>query len=280
MYEIVDKKILAEKEVWLEVNAPVVAKKHRAGQFVIVIPHERGERIPLTVADKDPKRGTIVLVVQEIGKSTAYINRMKVGESFYSLVGPLGKPTHIKKYGNCVVVGGGVGIAPLYPITKALYEAGNRVTSILGARTKELLIMEDMMRSVSHETIVVTDDGSYGQKGLVTDALKPLLESNQKIDLVVTIGPAIMMKFVCLLTKEYNVPTLASLNSIMVDGTGMCGACRIEVGGETKFVCVDGPEFDGHKVDFDLLMKRQRAYIKQERLAYETFLKEHKKCYE
>ena len=280
MYEIVDRKVLAEKEVWLEVKAPTVAKKHKAGQFVIVIPHEKGERIPLTVADKDPEKGTIVLVVQEIGKSTAYINRMKVGDSFYSLAGPLGRPTHIEKYGTCVVVGGGVGIAPLYPITKALYEAGNHVISILGARTKDLLIMEDMMRAVSHETIIVTDDGSYGKKGLVTDALKPILESDKKIDLVVTIGPAIMMKFVCLMTKEYNVPTLASLNSIMVDGTGMCGACRIEVGGETRFVCVDGPEFDGHKVDFDLLIKRQRAYLKQEKLAYEAFLKEHKKYYE
>ena len=267
VYRITAKEELSSVTKLLVVKAPAVAKKAQAGQFVIVRIDEEGERIPLTVADYDRQAGAITLVLQEVGKSTMQLGAMQVGEELTSFVGPLGRPTEIEKYGTVVCVGGGVGIAPIYPIARSLREAGNQVISIIGARNKDLLMWEDKMRSVSDELVVTTDDGSYGRKALVTEPLKELLDSDRQIDVVWAIGPAIMMKFCALTTQPYGVKTIVSLNSIMVDGTGMCGACRVEVGGQTKFVCVDGPEFDGHQVDWSLLMERQRIYLDQEKAA-------------
>ena len=259
MFDIVDKEYYSEKVVRLTVEAPLIAKSRRAGHFVIVRCGEKGERIPLTIADADTARGTITLVVQAVGASTTAICGLEIGDSFTDVVGPLGHATHIADFGTVVCAGGGVGVAPLLPIVKALKEAGNRVISVLAARTRDLIILEDEVRKYSDEVIIMTDDGSYGNKGLVTEGVEAVI-NREKVDMAVTIGPAIMMKFVSLLTKKYDIPTVCSLNTIMVDGTGMCGACRVTVGGKTRFVCVDGPEFDAHKVDFDEMLKRLRAY--------------------
>jgi ferredoxin--NADP+ reductase len=273
MYEILRKEMLAPRVTLYVVHAPEIAAARRAGQFVIVRPHDDSERIPLTIADGSAD--TITLVVQEVGKTTAVMADMSVGESLADVCGPLGKPTHVEKLGEVAVVGGGIGIAPLHPIAQALRQAGNRVVAILGARNRELLILEDEMRRASDELVIVTDDGSYGRQGFVTHALQALLDE-RRIAEVVAIGPAIMMKKVCEVTRARNVPTLVSLNTIMIDGTGMCGGCRVAVGGKTQFVCVDGPEFDGHQVDFDLMMRRQAMYVDRERKAYEAYLKEHR----
>jgi glutamate synthase (NADPH/NADH) small chain len=259
MNKIVSKQQFSEKVFKLEVEAPLIAKSRRAGHFVIVRTGEKGERIPLTIADSDVEKGTITLVVQTVGYSSTKLCRLNVGDYITDVVGPLGQATHIEKFGTVVCAGGGVGVAPMLPIIKALKEAGNRVISVLAGRTKELIILEEEVRKHSDEVIIMTDDGSYGQKGVVTVGIEQVIQ-REKVDKCFAIGPAIMMKFCCLLTKKYNVPTDVSLNTIMVDGTGMCGACRITVGGKTKFVCVDGPEFDGHEVDFDEMFKRMGAF--------------------
>lgn len=264
MNKIVSKEYFSEKVVRLEVEAPLIAKARKAGHFVIVRTGEQGERIPLTIAAADTKKGTITLVVQAVGKSSRALIDLNVGDEITSLVGPLGQATHIEKVGTVVCCGGGVGVAPLLPIVEAFHNAGNRVIVVLAARTKDLVILEDEMRRHSDEVIIMTDDGSYGKKGLVTDGLEALINREQ-VDMCVTIGPAVMMKFVSLLTRKYNIPTVASLNTIMVDGTGMCGACRITVGGKTKFVCVDGPEFDAHQVDFDEMLMRLNSYKELEK---------------
>jgi ferredoxin--NADP+ reductase len=263
MNKIVSKENFSENVVKLEVEAPLIAKSRKAGHFVIVKVGEKGERIPLTIASADPVKGTITLVIQKMGVSSCKLCNLNVGDEITDLVGPLGKATHIEKIGTIVCAGGGVGVAPLLPIVEAFKKAGNKVITILAARTKNLIILEDQMREFSDELIIMTDDGSYGNKGLVTDGVESVIK-REKVDLCVTIGPAIMMKYVSLLTKKYNIPTLASLNTIMVDGTGMCGACRITVGGKTKFVCVDGPEFDAHQVDFDEMLMRLNAYKDEE----------------
>ncbi len=278
MYEILEKHDHSPVTKELKVYAPRVASKAKAGQFVIVVPWEKGERVPLTIADFSREEGWITLVFLVVGKSTKFMAGMKPGDRLYAVVGPLGNPSEIEHYGTVVCVGGGLGIAPIYPIARELRKVGNYVISIIGARTKELLFWEDKIRSVSDELIVCTDDGSYGRKGVVTVPLKELLESGRKVDVVWAIGPAIMMKFCSLTTKPFGVKTIVSLNPIMVDGTGMCGACRVEVDGKTRFACVDGPEFDGHKVDWDLLMARQRLYCEQEKLAVELFEKQEAKC--
>jgi ferredoxin--NADP+ reductase len=260
----------------LKIEAPEVARKAKAGQFVVVRVNERGERIPLTIADYDRESGEIELVFQEVGKTTKLMGTLGVGDELASLTGPLGLPTEIENYGTVVCIGGGAGIAAIYPIARALRQAGNTVLSIIGARSEELLFWEDKMRNVSDELIVCTDDGSYGRKALVTEPLKELISSSdRKVEAVWAVGPAIMMKFCALTTLDSGVETIVSLNSIMVDATGMCGACRVEVGGERRFVCVDGPEFDGHQVDWDLLLERQRFYLEQEKRAVELFEQEH-----
>lgn len=259
MYRITYKEYFSEKVVRLDVEAPLIAKARRPGHFVIVRCGDKGERIPLTIAAADIERGTITLVVQAVGFSTQQICALEPGDFLTDVVGPLGHATRIAKYGTVVCCGGGVGVAPMLPIAKAMKDAGNRVVSVLAARTKDLIILEKQVRECSDEVIIMTDDGSYGTKGLVTAGVESVI-LREPVDMVVTIGPAVMMKFVSLLTKKYEVPTLCSLNTIMVDGTGMCGACRVTVDGKTKFVCVDGPEFDAHKVDFDEMMMRLRAY--------------------
>ncbi|MEE0911870.1 MAG: sulfide/dihydroorotate dehydrogenase-like FAD/NAD-binding protein [Paludibacteraceae bacterium] len=264
MNKIVSKEFFSENVVKLEVEAPLIAKARKAGHFVIVRIGEKGERMPLTIAGADVEKGTITLVVQKIGVSSTKLCNLNVGDEITDLVGPLGKATHIDNFGTVVCAGGGVGVAPLMPIVEALKKAGNRVITVLAARTKDLIIMEEQMRAFSDEVIVMTDDGSYGKQGLVTNGVEEVIQ-REKVDLCVTIGPAIMMKFVSLLTKKYDLPTIASLNTIMVDGTGMCGACRITVDGKTKFVCVDGPEFDAHQVDFDEMLMRMGAYKDREK---------------
>lgn len=272
MFRIVSKEELAKGTVYrMKIEAPLIAKKARPGQFVIIRVNETGERIPLTMAQSDPEGGTIDIVFQVVGKTTKLLSTKNVGEEIVDVVGPLGRPTHIEKVGNVICVGGGTGIAVLYPITRALKDAGNYVISIIGARTKDLLIFEDEMKRISDELYVTTDDGTYGEKGFVTQVLKRLLDERKDISLVVGIGPVPMMKFLSNTTREYGVRTIVSLNSIMVDGTGMCGACRVSVGGKTMFTCVDGPEFDGHQVDFDELQKRLCAYLEEERIALQRF---------
>lgn len=271
MYKILAKETLGPVTKLYVIEAPEVARKARAGQFIILRVTEEGERIPLTIADYDREAGTITIVVQEIGKTTRLLDTLIPGDELASFTGPLGKATEIEHYGTVAVVGGGLGIAPIYPICRALREAGNHVIGIIGARNKDLLFWEDKMREVTDELIVCTDDGSYARKALVTVPLKELIEGGRDIKQVWGIGPAIMMKFVALTTKPLGVKTIVSLNSIMVDGTGMCGACRVSVGGKTRFACVDGPEFDGHEVDWDLLLSRQRIYLDLEKRALEEY---------
>jgi len=271
VYEIVAKEELAPVTKLIEVYAPEVARKCRAGQFAILRVVEEGERIPLTFADFDREKGTVTLIFQEVGKTTYHLGTLEVGDRLASFTGPLGNPTEVEEYGTVLCIGGGVGIAAIYPIARALHEAHNHIISIIGARTEALLFWEDRMREASDELIVCTDDGSYGRKALVTEPEKELLESGGKIDRIWAVGPAIMMKFVSLTSQPFGVKTIVSLNPIMIDGTGMCGGCRVSVGGRTYFACVDGPEFDGHQVDWNLLMARQRIYLEQEKQALERF---------
>ena len=274
MFEILKRQEMADGTVVLnEISAPKIAKKAKPGQFVILKANETGERIPLTMAETNTKKGTLTVIYQVVGKSTALFKSLQVGDRFQDVIGPLGKPTHLENVGTVVCVGGGTGVAVIHPITRGLKEIGNHVIAIIGARTKDLLILEDKMKTASHELHVCTDDGSYGHHGFVTDVLKEVLEK-QDVKLVVGIGPVPMMKFVTKMTAEYDVKTLVSLNSIMVDGTGMCGCCRVSVGGKTQFACVDGPEFDGHLVDFDELGQRLDAYKQEEQRAYEKYLHE------
>jgi len=276
LYTIIEKKEMAQGTVVkFRIKAPRVVRKAQAGQFVIVIPHDHGERIPLTIADTDAQEGTITLFFQVVGKTTMQMAEMKEGDALVNVIGPLGVPTHIDNLGTVICVGGGLGVAVIFPITRAFKEAGNHVISIIGARTKDLLILEDEMRAVSSELRVATDDGSYGHHGFVTDVLKQILEQRSDIQLVMGIGPVPMMRFLCRTTEPFKVKTMVSLNPIMVDATGMCGACRVRVGGETKFACVHGPDFDGHQVDFDELMKRLMMYSPQETEAVERYKQHH-----
>lgn len=271
MAKILKKEILAPNIKKFIVDAPEIAKKAQPGQFVILRIDEKGERIPLTVGDFDREKGTLTIVFQEVGKTTYQLGLLNEGDEILDFVGPLGKPSEIEKFGTVCCVGGGVGTPEIYPVARALKEIGNYVISIIGARSKELVIMEKEMGEVSDELYITTDDGTYGMKGLVTDALKKILDSGKKIDRVIAVGPVIMMKAVSELTKNYNIKTIVSLNAMMLDGTGMCGICRVEIGGETKFACVDGPEFDGHLVNYDLLMARLRTYLEEEKISLKLF---------
>ena len=264
MNKIIKKEAFSPKVFRFEIEAPLIARSRRAGHFVIVRVDKKGERMPLTIAGSDIEKGTITLVVQEVGLSSTKLCQLNEGDYIEDVVGPLGQATHIDKFGTCVCAGGGVGVAPMLPIIQALKAAGNRVISVLAGRSKDLIILEDEVRKSSDEVIIMTDDGSYGKKGLVTEGIEEVIK-REKVDKCFAIGPAIMMKFCCLLTKKYDIPTDVSLNTIMVDGTGMCGACRITVGGKTKFVCIDGPEFDGHQVDWDEMFKRMGSFKDVER---------------
>ncbi|MDD5774151.1 MAG: sulfide/dihydroorotate dehydrogenase-like FAD/NAD-binding protein [bacterium] len=265
MYKIVEKKSLGPKQHLIVVEAKEVSKKAKAGQFFILRIDKYGERIPLTIADFDPKKGTITSIFQEVGKTTEKLAGLKEGDSILDFVGPLGVPIHVEKYGTIVCIGGGIGTAPVYPQARALKEAGNKVISIIGSRSSNLLFWRDKMKAASDELHIVTDDGTEGVHGFVTDVLSKLLKDNVHIDKVIAIGPLPMMKAVCKVTKPCNIPTTVSLNAIMVDGTGMCGCCRVTVGGKVKFACVDGPDFDGLTVDFDELSLRQRRFTKEEK---------------
>lgn len=267
MYEILDKQGLSETVKLMKIKAPLVANKAQPGQFIILRIDEEGERIPLTIADFDRKQGTITIIFMEVGKTTKELGKLDKGDKLLNFLGPLGMPSEVENYGTVVCIGGGVGIAPLYPIVRALKQQGNKIISILGARNKELLLLEDQIEQYSDQLFITTDDGSKGHKGFVSDILQQLIDEGTKINLVMAIGPVIMMKVVANLTKKYDIKTLVSLNPIMVDGTGMCGGCRVTVGGEVKFACVDGPEFDGHQVDFDNLMLRNRRFIQDEKHA-------------
>ncbi|HHW42484.1 MAG TPA: sulfide/dihydroorotate dehydrogenase-like FAD/NAD-binding protein [Desulfotomaculum sp.] len=271
MFRILDKQVLSPVIKQMVIEAPLVARKCQAGQFIILRIHEEGERIPLTIADFDREKGTITLVFQEVGKTTIQLGSLEAGDSIRDFVGPLGTPSHIEKFGTVICVGGGVGVAPVFPIARALKEAGNHVIGIMGSRTRELMFWEDKMREVCHELFVTTDDGSYVRKGFVTDVLKEVIEERGKdnIAMVLAIGPQPMMRACCNLTREYGIKTVVSLNSLMVDGTGMCGCCRVTVGGKTRFVCVDGPEFDGHEVDFAELARRSATFRVEEQRAME-----------
>jgi len=271
MFKIVRREELSGGTVILnEIEAPLIARKARPGQFVILKANENGERIPLTMAVTNPEKGTLTIIYMVVGKSTAVFKELQVGDSFQDVIGPLGKATHLEKVGKVICVGGGTGVAVLHPITRALKEIGNDVTCIIGARNKDLLILEDLMKEASHDLRICTDDGSYGHHGFVTDVMKEILDEGET-KLVVAIGPVPMMKAVSNITKGYNVETLVSLNPIMVDGTGMCGCCRVTVDGETKFACVDGPEFDAHKVDYDELMLRLNSYLEDEKKCYQDY---------
>jgi ferredoxin--NADP+ reductase len=272
MAEVLLREVLNPQIFRLRIDAPVIAQKRRPGQFVILRVHEKGERIPLTIVDSDPQMGTITLIFQVVGKTTHMLSKLEKGDNILDLVGPLGKPTAIERFGTVVVVGGGIGAAVAYPIAKGMKHAGNRVITILGARNKGLLVLEGELASVSDEIIVTTDDGSYKRHGMVTEPLKELLEKG-KIDEVLAIGPVPMMRAVCEMTKTYKVRTQVSLNPIMVDGTGMCGACRVNIAGRIKFACIDGPEFDGHQVDFSDLQMRLTAYREEEKQSYEQYVK-------
>lgn len=269
MAKIIEKANIAEAVYEFVVDAPLVAHKCRPGQFVIIRTDEFSERVPLTIADFNREKGHITLIVQAVGNSTRHLcDTFEVGDDILDIVGPLGQPSEMENFGTVVVVGGGIGVAPVYPIARAYHELGNKVISIIGARNKDLIIWQDKMAAISDEVIITTDDGSAGHKGFVTDPLREMLEKGEKIDLVLAIGPVIMMKNVAAVTKPFGVKTTASLNTIMVDGTGMCGGCRVNVGGENKFACVDGPEFDAHQVDFANLLMRQQMYKNQESLEY------------
>lgn len=274
MHKILSNEVIGPNINRYRIQAPEIAKRRKPGQFVIIRICDEGERVPLTIADVDRKEGSITLIVQAVGKTTIQMREMKAGDTIPDIAGPLGEPTHIEKVGTVLCVGGGIGIAPLLPITRGMKEAGNRIISILGARTRDLLILESEMKQISDELIITTDDGSYGSKGLVTDAIKAVVDRGVNVDLIVAIGPPVMMKFVSILTKQLEIPTIVSLNPIMIDGTGMCGGCRVTVGGVTKFACVDGPEFDAHQVDFDELIRRLGAYRKHEKQALDFY--EHK----
>jgi ferredoxin--NADP+ reductase len=270
VYKIIEKKKLAPVVTMFKLDAPEIARKVKPGQFVIVRMNEEGERVPLTVNDFDREKGTITIVFQEVGKTTTQMATLNENEQLVDVVGPLGKHTEIEKFGKVICVGGGVGTAVIYPVTRALYQAGNEVVGIIGARNESLLTFVEEMEQVTHQLIVTTDDGSKGRHGLVTDPLKEILESGERIDRVIAIGPAIMMKFVCKTTEPFKVKTIVSLNPIMLDATGMCGVCRVRVGNETKFGCVDGPEFDGHQVDFDALLNRLQQYVEEEKISLEA----------
>ena len=269
MNKIVKKQVLNPTVTLMEVDAPLIARKAEPGQFIILRVDAEGERIPLTVADYDRERGTVTIIFQVVGATTEKLNHLEEGGFIHDFVGPLGRPTHTEGLKKVAVVGGGVGCAIAYPVAKKLHEQGTEVHAIAGFRTKDLVILEEDFAAHSSRFVRMSDDGSWGEKGLVTDALRQLIESGEKYDEVITIGPLIMMKFVCALTKEYGIPTVASMNPIMIDGTGMCGGCRLTVGGQTRFACVDGPEFDGHAIDFDEAIARGRTYQPFERRAYE-----------
>ncbi len=269
MYRIIKKKELNPTVTLMEIDAPLVAKKAEPGQFIILRVDDEGERIPLTVADFDRQAGTVTIIFQIVGSTTEKLNHLNEGDEIKDFVGPLGVPTHTEGLKKVAVVGGGVGCAIAYPVAKKLHNSSCEVHSVVGFRNKDLLILEDEFKAVSDKYVVMTDDGSYGEKGLVTDALKKLIEGGEKYDEVIAIGPLVMMKFVCRLTKEYDIKTMVSMNPIMIDGTGMCGGCRLSVGGETKFACVDGPDFDGHLVDFDEAIERSNMYKDFERQRYE-----------
>ena len=271
MNKIVEKEYFSEKVVKIVVEAPEIARSRKAGNFVILRVGEKGERFPLTIAGADPEKGTIILVVQTVGVSSSKLAALQPGDFITDLVGPLGKATHVEKKGTILAAGGGVGIAPMLPIVEAFKKAGNRVVSVIAARSRDLIILEEQIREWSDDVIVMTDDGSYGRQGLVTTGMEEVI-LREKVDECIVIGPAIMMKFAALLTKKYNIPTLASLNTIMVDGTGMCGACRVTVGGKTRFTCVDGPEFDAHQIDFDEMFMRLGGYRNEEKQALDHYV--------
>jgi len=269
LHGIISKEYLSDNVVRMDIHAPEIACKRKAGQFVVLMTDETGERIPLTIVDEDREKGTITIIYQVVGKTTTRLAEMNEGERLFSVLGPLGSPTEIENFGTSICVGGGVGIGVIYPIAKALKAAGNRVISIIGARTKDILILEEEMQKVSDELHVATDDGSYGFHGFVSTVLQNIIDGGEALDRVFAIGPVPMMRVICEVTRPYGIKTIVSLNPIMVDATGMCGACRVSVGGKTQFACVDGPEFDGHQVDFNLLMSRLRMYTDQEKEAME-----------
>ena len=271
MYKVIEKTFLQEIVARIVVEAPEIARKRKAGQFVTLMIDEKGERIPLTIVDSDSEKGTITIIFQIVGKTTEHLSKLEKGDSIMHILGPLGHPTEIENFGTAVVVGGGVGIGVAYPIAAALKKAGNKVISIIGARTKDILILEDEMSKVSTQLLVATDDGSYGFCGFTSQVLQNVIDSGEKINIIYAIGPVPMMRVLANLTKPYGIKTIVSLNPIMVDATGMCGACRVSVGGKTKFGCVDGPEFDGHQVDFALLMSRLRMYCDEERRALQNY---------
>jgi len=275
MYKILLRQDLVPNIHLFKVWAPAVAKKAQPGQFVVIRIDERGERIPLTIAGWDTEEGSVTIVFMEVGTTTHRLALLEAGDSITDFIGPLGLPTHIEKFGTVVCVAGGFAVATIVPIARAMREKGNKVISIMGARNKSLIFWEDELRSVSDQLIVTTDDGSYARQGLVTEPLKELLEGNERIDRVIAIGPSIMMKFCAQTTEPFGVKTIVSLNPIMVDGTGMCGCCRVSVGGVTKFACVDGPDFDGHQVDWDLLFARQRIYLDEEKRSFEQWQSQH-----
>jgi ferredoxin--NADP+ reductase len=278
LFTITENKEIAKSVFFQKIQAPRIARKRKAGQFLVIRKGEMSERIPLTIVDSDPAEGMVTIIYQVVGKSTAELAKVMPGETILDVVGPLGLPTHIESFGTVVGIGGGIGTAPLLPIATAIKNAGNRLLSIVGARTKDLLILEEEMKAISDTLVVTTDDGSYAKKGFVTTALQELIDAGEKIDLCIAIGPVPMMRAVAEVTKPRQIRTVVSLNPIMVDATGMCGACRVTVGGTTKFVCVDGPEFDGHEVDFKELTLRNRAYLKEEQVAMEHFEHEDGKC--
>jgi ferredoxin--NADP+ reductase len=272
MYKIVEKEIFSENVIKLVVEAPEISRSRKPGHFVIVRIDEKGERIPLTISSADEKKGTITLIIQRVGVTSWKLTDLNPGDYIRDVAGPLGKATHIEKAGTVLCAGGGVGVAPLLPIVEGFKKAGNRIVTVLAARSKDLIILEEQIRQYSDEVIIMTDDGSYGNKGLVTYGMEEVIK-REKVNMAIVIGPAIMMKFASMLTKKYNIPTVASLNTIMVDGTGMCGACRCTVDGKTRFVCVDGPEFDAHSVDFDEMLHRLGGYKEKESEAYQEYLK-------
>jgi ferredoxin/flavodoxin---NADP+ reductase len=278
MFPITEKRVLGPNVVWLRIQAPLIARKQKAGQFVILRVNEHGERIPLTIAESNPKDGTIVIIVQAVGKTTNLLCSLTVGDSILDVVGPLGKASEVHQFGTVVVIGGGVGTAIAYPTARALKEAGNRVLTIIGGRTKQLVILENEARAVSDEVFITTDDGSYGEKGLVTDKLKSLMAGGTKVDFVLAIGPIPMMRAVAEVTRPAGIKTMVSLNPIMVDGTGMCGGCRVLVNSKSQFACVDGPEFDAHQVDFAMLANRNRMYLEFEQISKQQFQEKSHQC--